>query len=100
MSKEKSIFPTLVGIAAGITAGLIFGVLFAPQPGEKTREQLKDTVEEINESETVEKLRKRALISADIFRYKLEKMIRQAKNSVRARRLARAKDREDEVYGI
>ena len=100
MSEDKNVIPAVAGVVAGVFAGLIFGVLFAPQPGEKTREQLKNTVEEINDSETVEKLKKNALISADVFRYKLDKMIRHAKNSVRARRLARAKDKEDRVYGI
>lgn len=89
-----------LGILAGVVAGITAGVLLAPQSGEETRKQLKEGVEDLNESSSVENFKKRALISADIFRYKIERAFRHLRNSVRARRLAKAKDKEHTVYGI
>jgi gas vesicle protein len=47
MATENSGSNFFTGLLLGGIIGAFLGLLFAPQPGEKTREQLRDKVDEI-----------------------------------------------------
>ena len=48
MEKENSSSHFLVGILFGGIIGIIIGILIAPQPGEKSREQLRSKIDEFS----------------------------------------------------
>lgn len=47
MEKENSGSNFLAGVFLGTVIGLVLGILFAPQPGEKSREQLRTKIDEL-----------------------------------------------------
>lgn len=91
-----------VGILAGITAGVIGGLLFAPQSGEETRKKLEDKFNEISDNcPCIENVKRQTLEAIDVLQYKIEKAIKKIDESVKAKQLARAKEKEDSaVYGV
>ena len=75
-----TVFTFLTGAAIG--AGL--ALLFAPQTGEETRKQLKETADKLSDEfkENYEKLSKEAQIAIDKIKETTEKTIDQVKNIV------------------
>ena len=91
-----------IGILAGVTAGLIAGLLFAPESGEKSRKKIHDKIVDIKDNycPTVEEAKRQALATCDVVQYNIEKSIKRIKDSIKARQLEKAKDKEQSVYGI
>ena len=91
-----------IGILAGVTAGIIGGLLFAPQSGEETRKKLEVKINEMTDNcPCVENARRQVLEAMDVLQYKIEKTIKKIDESVKAKQLARAKEKEDSVvYGV
>lgn len=96
MSKDKS-FSFAMGMIAGVVGGIIAGVLYAPKPGEESRKELKDAACEFYETHApqIEEAKKQAIESIDLMRYKLERQFRKLNNSVKSKKMLKAKELED-----
>ena len=102
MSKDDNGLLFGIGILAGVTAGIVGGLLFAPQSGEETRKKLECKINEIADNcPCIENAKRQTLEAIDVLQYKIEKAIKKIDDSIKARQLARAKEKEDSaVYGI
>lgn len=101
MSREDNSWMFGIGVLAGVTAGIIAGLLFAPASGEESRKKLEEKVNEISDNcPTAEEAKRQVLETVDVVQFKIEKAIERVKNSIKARQLAKAKDKEQSVYGV
>jgi len=102
MSKDDNALIFGIGILAGVTAGIIAGLLMAPASGEETRKKLETQVNDFAENccPTLEEAKRQALATIDVIQYKIEKSIKKVNDVIKARQLAKAKDKEHSVYGI
>lgn len=102
MSRDDNALLFGIGILAGVTAGIVGGLLFAPQSGEETRKQLEERFNEISDNcPCVENARKQALEAIDVLQFKIEKAVKKVEDSIKAKQMARAKEKEDSaVYGV
>lgn len=105
MSREDNSLMFGIGVLAGVTAGIIGGLLFAPTSGEESRKKLEEKVNEISTEisdncPTAEEAKRQVLETVDVVQFKIEKAIERVKNSIKARQLAKAKDKEHSVYGV
>lgn len=100
MSKNKA-FMFSMGIIAGFVGGIVAGVLFAPKSGEESREELKETVCELYEKHApqITEAKKQAVESIDLVKYKLERQFRKLNNSLKSRKMKKAKELEDSENG-
>ena len=96
MSKNNDCFE--IGLAAGIIGGLIAGILFAPDEGEKSREKILTAVKNFHEEhdDEIEDAKNNISKAFDYLVYNVECQFRKLVNRIRARRLRRAKELEDE----
>lgn len=96
MSKNKT-FMFSMGIIAGVVGGIVAGVLCAPKSGEETREELKDTITDLYDKHApqIAEAKKQALESIDLMKYKLERQFRKMNNSVKSKKMQKAKALED-----
>lgn len=102
MSREDDALIFGVGILAGVATGIIAGLLLAPDSGLNTRKKLQLQAEDFAKNcvPTVEEAKRQALATADVIQFKIEKAINSVNDSIKARQLAKAKDKEHSVYGI
>lgn len=102
MSKDDNALIFGIGILAGVTTGIIAGLLMAPASGEETRKKLETKVNELAENccPTVDEAKRQALATVDVIQFKIEKAIKKVNDVIKARQLAKAKDKEHSVYGI
>lgn len=100
MSKNKS-FMFAMGIIAGVVGGIVAGVLYAPKPGEESRRELKDAICDAYDKHApqIEDAKKQALESIDLMKYKLERQFRKINNSVKSKKMQKAKELEDVENG-
>lgn len=100
MSKNKA-FMFSMGVIAGVVGGIVAGVLFAPKPGEESRKEIKDTVCDLYDKHApqIEDAKKQALESIDLMKYKLERQFRKLNNSVKSKKMLKAKALEDSENG-
>ena len=75
--------------------------LFAPKPGEESRKELKDTVCDIYDKHApqIADAKKQAMESIDLMKYKLERQFRKLNNSVKSKKMQKAKELEDSENG-
>ena len=97
MSKNKA-FMFSMGV---IVSGIVAGVLFAPKPGEESRKELKDTVCDLYDKHApqIADAKKQAMESIDLMKYKLERQFRKLNNSVKSKKMQKAKELEDSENG-
>ncbi len=97
MSKNNDAFVFSMGIIAGVVGGIIGGVLFAPKSGEESRKELRDAACELYEKHApqIVDAKKQALESVDLMRYKLERQFRKLNNSLKSKKMQKAKALED-----
>ncbi len=97
MSRKNDAFVFSMGIIAGVIGGIIGGVLYAPKPGEESRKELKDTICELYEKHApqIVDAKKQALESVDLMKYKLERQFRKINNSLKSKKMMKAKELED-----
>lgn len=101
MSREDNSLMFGIGILAGVTAGIIVGLLLAPASGEESRKKLEEKVNEFADNcPTADEAKRQVLETVDVVQFKIEKAIERVKNSIKARQLAKAKDKEQSVYGV
>ena len=101
MSKNKS-FMFGMGLLAGVVGGIVAGVLLAPKPGEESRRELKEAACELYEknSPAIKEAKKQALESLDMMKYKLEKQYNKINDHIKAKQMAKAREKEDMAYEL
>ena len=99
MSKNDSIGFGL-GILAGVLGGVALGILLAPKSGEETRKELKDAVCKIAEEQgpKLKKAKEDAKNQLELFRCKLEESYNKMNSKIQAKRMAKAKSKEEDNY--
>ena len=101
MSREDNSLMFGIGVLAGVTAGIIAGLLMAPASGEESRKKIEEKVNEIADNcPSSDEAKRQVLETVDVVQFKIEKAIERVKNSIKARQLAKAKDKEHSVYGV
>lgn len=102
MSKDDNSLIFGMGILAGVAAGVIGGLLFAPESGEKSRKKLENKFNELTDNcVCLENAGKHVLEAIDVLQYKIEKAIKKIDDGYKAKKLAKAKEKEDSVvYGV
>ncbi len=97
--KDDSSFAFALGILGGVVGGVIAGLLLAPKAGEETREDLKKVVDDIGEkvSPEINEAKKQALNLIENSKCKIENKYKEFNDSLKAQKLAKAKDMEGEV---
>lgn len=97
MSKDKSPIVFGLGLLVGVVGGIIAGVLYAPCPGSEMREKVKDTVCDLAEkySPEVNEVKKQAMESIDLVKYKLEKQYKKYGNMLKSKKMRKAKELEE-----
>lgn len=100
MSKNKA-FMFSVGVIAGVVGGIIAGVLYAPKSGEESRKELKDTIYDLYDKHApqIADAKRQALESIDLMKYKMERQLRKLNNSVKSKKMQKAKELEDSENG-
>ena len=102
MSKEDSSISFGVGLLMGVIGGVIAAVLYAPKSGEESRKDLEKVVTDLAEKYTPEinEAKKQALTSIDVMRYKLEQQYNKLNESIKAKQIAKAKEKEFNEYEV
>jgi len=102
MSKEDNSVVFGLGLLFGVVGGVVAGILYAPKSGEETRKDLQDTVVDFADKHTPEinEAKRQALTSIDVMKYKIEKRYNKISNMIKAKQLARAKERESVDYDM
>ena len=97
MSKNNNAFMFSLGMIAGVVGGIVAGVLYAPKSGEESRQELKEVATELYEKHAPQILdaKKQALESVDLMRYKFERQFRKLNNSLKSKKMLKAKALED-----
>lgn len=100
MSRNNA-FMFSMGIIAGVIGGIVAGVLYAPKSGEESRKELKDAVCDLYDKHApqITDAKKQALESIDLVKYKLERQFRKMNNSLKSKKMAKAKALEDTENG-
>ena len=99
MSKMNSLVFGL-GVLAGVIGGVVAGVLYAPKPGAETRKELKDAACQIAQ-ENAPKIRKAkndAMNAIELIKCRLESEYGKILDKIKAKKLAKAKSKEDGNY--
>lgn len=97
MSKNGADFG--IGILFGVLAGVAIGALIAPCEGETTRAKLKDAIDDFKEkiSPELDEAKKQAVTLIEESKCKLEKQYEKFNNTIKAQKMAKAKERENEL---
>ena len=97
--KEDSSFGFAMGILAGVVAGITAGVLLAPKPGEESRKELKEAIDELKEKYSPEVIRakEQAMDAIKSSKEKVENAYKKFNDYLKARQLAKAKNNETNV---
>lgn len=101
MCKKNDAFVFSMGIIAGVIGGIVGGVLFAPKSGEESRKELKEAACELYEKHAPQiiEAKKQALESVDLMKYKLERQFRKLNNTMKSKKMLKAKELEDSDSG-
>lgn len=100
MSKEDNSIIFGMGLLAGVLGGIVAAVILAPKSGEETREELKEVITEFAQKHApeIKEAKKQALESLDMMKYKLEKQYNKINAHIKAKQLAKAREKEDMSY--
>lgn len=96
MSNKDNSISFAMGILGGILGGIVAGVLFAPKSGKETREEIKECVQEFAQKNAphIDRVKKHAMESIDLVKYKIERQCNKLSDSIRAKNLQKAKEKE------
>ena len=102
MSKEDSSISFGLGLLVGVVGGVIAAVLFAPKSGEETRKDVENAITDIAQKYTpeIKEAKKQALTSIDVMRYRLEQQYNKISESIKAKQIAKAKEKETNEYDV
>lgn len=100
MGKNNSSISFGLGLFAGVIGGIVAGILYAPKPGEESRKNLKEIIDNFTEkhSPEIKEAKKHALESIDLVKYKLERQFRKLNHVLKSKKLQKAKELEDIEY--
>ena len=102
MSKENNAVSFGVGLLFGVIGGVITAVLYAPKSGKETREDVENIVSDWAQKYTpsIQEAKKQAMSSIDVMRYRLEEQYNKINESIKAKQIAKAKEKESGDYDI
>jgi gas vesicle protein len=102
MSKEDSSISFGVGLLLGVVGGVVAAVLYAPKSGEETRKNVENVITDLAEKYTpeIKEAKKQALTSIDVIRYHLEQKYKKMNDAIKAKQLAKAKQKESIDYEV
>jgi len=100
--KHDNSFAFALGILGGVVGGVIAGLLLAPKSGEETREDLRKAADELSEkySPEIKEAKKQAMQLIENSKCKVEKKYKEFNDSMKAQKLAKAKELEGEVQNF
>ena len=90
----------IAGFAIGGIVGGLIGVLLAPQSGEESRKDIENAITDMAQKYTpeIQEAKRQALTSIDVMRYRLEQQYNKINDSIKAKQLAKAKEKESCDY--
>lgn len=102
MSKEDNSISFGVGLLMGVVGGVIAAILYAPKSGEETRKDVENVITDMAQKYTPEinEAKKQALTSIDVMRYRLEQQYNKINESIKAKQIAKAKQKESIDYEV
>lgn len=102
MSKEDSSISFGVGMLLGVVGGVIAAILYAPKSGEETRKDVENVVTDMAQkyAPEIQEAKRQALTSIDVMRYKLEQKYNKINESIKAKQIAKAKEKEYSDYEV
>ncbi len=102
MSKEDSSISFGVGLLLGVVGGVITAVLYSPKSGEETRKNIENVITDIAQKYTpeIKKAKRHALTSIDVMRYRLEQQYNKINETIKAKQIAKAKEKESIDYEV
>ncbi len=102
MPKEDSSISFGVGLLLGVVGGVIAAVLYTPKSGEETRKNVENVVTDIAQKYTpeIKKAKHQALTSIDVMRYRLEQQYNKISETIKAKQIAKAKEKESIDYEV
>ena len=102
MSKEDNSIAFGVGLLAGVIGGVVAAILYAPKSGEETRKNVENAVSNLAEKYTpeIQEAKKQALTSIDVMRYRLEQQYNKINDTIKAKQIAKAKEKESNEFDI
>ncbi len=91
-----------IGILAGILGGIVAGVLYAPKAGEESRKKVAETIDNIKEkvSPEIKEAKTQAMAMIEKSKYKLERKYKKIADGYKAEKMARAKNKENDIYSL
>ena len=102
MSKEDSSISFGVGLLLGGVGGVIAACLYAPKSGEESRKDIENAITDMAQKYTpeIQEAKRQALTSIDVMRYRLEQQYNKINDSIKAKQLAKAKEKELSDYEV
>lgn len=102
MSKEDSSISFGVGLLLGVVGGVIAACLYAPKSGEETRKNVENVITDIAQKYTpeIQEAKRQALTSIDVIKYRLEQQYNKINDSIKAKQIAKAKEKELSDYEV
>ena len=96
MSKEDSSISFGVGLLLGVVGGVIAACLYTPKSGEEARKDVENAITDLAQKYTPEirEAKRQALTSIDVMRYKLEQQYNKLNETIKAKQIAKAKEKE------
>ncbi len=100
MSKEDSSISFGVGLLLGVVGGVIAAVLYTPKSGEETRKDVENVIVDLAQKYTpeIKEAKRQALTSIDVMRYRLEQQYNKINETIKAKQIAKAKEKESIDY--
>lgn len=102
MQKDDNAVLFGTGVLLGVIAGVIGAVLYAPKPGEETRKDFEKVVTDAAQKYAPEitEAKKQALNSIEVMRFRLEERYNKLAEAIRAKQIAKAKEKETIDYEV
>ena len=102
MSKEDSSISFGVGLLLGVVGGVIAAVLYAPKSGEETRKDVENVITDLAQKYTpeIKEAKRQAMTSIDVMRYRLEQQYNKINETIKAKQIAKAKEKESNDFEI
>ena len=102
MSKEDSSISFGVGLLLGVVGGVVAAILYAPKSGEETRKDVENVITDLAQKYTPEitEAKRQALTSIDVIRYRLEQQYNKINETIKAKQIAKAKQKESIDYEV
>ena len=99
MAKEDNSVSFGIGMLLGVIGGVIAAVLYAPKSGEETREELKEAIDKFSEkiSPEIDEAKRQAIDLIENSKCKLEKQYEKFNETIKAQKMAKAKDLENNL---